>query len=76
MEDAQQLKHRAVETFNCAKFTSHKWHSNVPEPEGDCTENEPSFAKQQLGATSVCGECKLLRLKWDKVDDTICFSPI
>ena len=45
MEGAQQLKHRAVETFNCAKFTSHKWHSNVPEPEGDCTENEPAFAK-------------------------------
>ena len=45
VEGAQQLKHRAVETFNCAKFTSHKWHSNVPEPEGDCTENEPAFAK-------------------------------
>ena len=29
------------------------------------------FAKPQLGASSVCGKCKLLRLKWDKVDDTL-----
>ena len=62
VEGAQQLKHHAVEIFNRAKFTLHKWHSNVPELEGDCTDDEPSFAKQQLGASSVRGECKLLRL--------------
>ena len=71
LEGAQQLKHHAVEIFNRAKFTLHKWHSNVSEPEGDCTDDEPSFAKQQLGASSVRGESKLLGLKWDKVDDTL-----
>ena len=71
VEGAQQLKHHAVEIFNCAKFTLHKWHSNVPELKGDCINDEPLFAKQQLGASSVCGKCKLLRLKWDKVDDTL-----
>ena len=71
VEGALQLKHHAVEIFNCAKFTLHKWHSNVPELKGDCINDEPLFAKQQLGASSVCGKCKLLRLKWDKVDDTL-----
>ena len=42
----------------------------MPELEGDCADDEPSFAKQQLGASSVRGECKLLGLKWDRVDDT------
>ena len=71
VEGAQQLKHRAVEIFNRAKFTLHKWHSNILELEGDCTDDEPSFVKQQLGASSVRGECKLLGLNWDKVDDII-----
>ena len=71
VEGAQQLKHRAVEIFNRAKFTLHKWHSNMLELEGDCTDDEPSFVKQQLGASSVRGECKLLGLNWDKVDDII-----
>ena len=48
MKGAQQFKHHAVEILNRAKFTLHKWHSNVSEPEGDCTDDEPSFAKQQL----------------------------
>ena len=48
LEGAQQLKHHAVRIFNRAKFTLHKWHSNMSEPEGDCTDDEPSFAKQQL----------------------------
>ena len=71
MKGAQQFKHHAVEILNRAKFTLHKWHSNVSEPEGDCTDDEPSFAKQQLGASPVRGESKLLGLKWDKVDDTL-----
>ncbi|XP_022802398.1 uncharacterized protein LOC111339932 [Stylophora pistillata] len=71
VEGAQHLKHHAVEIFNHARFTLHKWHSNVPELEGDCTDDEPSFAKQQLGASSARGECKLLGLKWDKGDDTL-----
>ena len=70
-EGAQQLKHYAVEIFNRARFTLHKWHSNVSELESDCTDDEPSFAKQQLGASSARGECKLLGLKWDKGDDTL-----
>ena len=71
VEGAQQLKHNAVEIFNRAKFTLHKWHSNVPELKGDYTDDEPSFTKQQLGASSTRGECKLLGLKWDKGDDTL-----
>ena len=71
MKGAQQLKHHAVEILNRAKFTLHKWHSNMSETEGDCTDDEPSFAKQQLGASPVRGESKLLGLKWDKVEDTL-----
>ena len=71
VEGAQQLKHNVVEIFNRAKFTLHKWHSNVPELKGDYTDDEPSFTKQQLGASSARGEYKLLGLKWDKGDDTL-----
>ena len=46
VESAQQLKHHTEKIFNRAKFTLHKWHSNVPELEGDCTDDEPSFARQ------------------------------
>ena len=43
----------------------------MPELEGDCTNDEPSFAKQQLVALSVHGECKLLGPKWDQGVDTL-----
>ncbi|XP_022809935.1 uncharacterized protein LOC111346949 [Stylophora pistillata] len=39
--------------------------------ESDCTDDEPPFAKQQLGASSARGECNLLGLNWDKGDDTL-----
>ena len=41
----------------------------------NCTDDEPSFSKQQLGASSVRGECKLLGLKRDKVDDNSARMP-
>ena len=43
VEGVQQLKHHALEIFNCAKFTLHKWLSNVPELESDCTEANDDF---------------------------------
>ena len=71
VEGARKLKHHAVEIFNRAKFTLHKWHSNVPELEITVPMTSLPFSKQQLGASSVRGECKLLGLKRDKVDDTL-----
>ena len=57
--------------FGEAKFKLHKWHSNEPELEAVDYNGEPSFAKQQLGGSSTIEGCKLLGLKWDKVDDTL-----
>ena len=71
LEGAQQLERHAVAIFNRAKFTLQKWQSNVPELEADCTDVEPSFAKQQLFASLLHGECKLLGFKWDKGIDTL-----
>ena len=69
--EAMQLKCDAVQVFNEAKFKLHKWHSNVPELETNCDNGEPSYAKQQLGEPSTNEGCKLLGLKWNKVDDTL-----
>ena len=50
VKQEQHRKEQAMEIFNDAGFTLHKWHSNVPILEGE-TENKGtdlSFAKQQL----------------------------
>ena len=72
---AQQLKQSAIQILGDAKFTLHKWHSNVQAleiesgTETSIEREELSFAKQQLGANS--GETKLLGLPWEKESDTL-----
>ena len=70
--EAQQLKQGAIEIFTDAKFTLHKWHSNVAELEEDKgrTEDEGTFAKQQLGRSNVKNG-SMLGLPWDKREDKI-----
>ena len=72
VKEAQDMKHGAIEVFEDAKFTLHKWHSNVSALEGSETraENEETFAKQKLG-TPRGGESSLLGLPWDKLEDQI-----
>ena len=70
--EAQQLKEGAIKIFADAKFTLHKWHSNVAELEGSerRVEDEGTFAKQQLGQ-SKAKTGGLLGLPWDKQEDQI-----
>ena len=75
---ARELKCEAVTIFSDGGFELHKWHSNVPELEGnprDCiNDSEDTYAKQQL-SVNVSGEgSKLLGLKWDKVADTLAIT--
>ena len=72
VEEAQNLKQGAIDIFEDAKFKLHKWHSNVAELEENetRTEEERTFAKQQLGQPKG-GKCSLLGLPWDKGEDQI-----
>ena len=65
------MKCEATEIFADAKLELHKWHSNEPELEANCENYEPTFAKQQLGTTSIPGKGKLLGVPWDKSEDTL-----
>ena len=70
MEQIREKKSTFTEIFSKATFTLHKWNSNEQELEVEETqtsEDNLSFAKQQLGVTSV--ECGLLGLKWNKETD-------
>ena len=77
-DKAKCLKREATEIFADAKFELHKWHSNERELETSCEDYEPSFTKEQLENEAPKGECKLLGLGWDKVDDTlhVCFPAL
>ena len=72
VQQAQYRKEQAIEIFDDAGFTLHKWHSNVPIMEGetDKKDTDLSFAKQQLQQS---GESKasLLGLGWDKEKDEL-----
>ncbi|CAB4022405.1 Hypothetical predicted protein, partial [Paramuricea clavata] len=46
-------------------------HSNAPELESDISDSSITFARQQLGANPKENECKLLGLKWNKIEDTL-----
>ncbi|XP_068720014.1 uncharacterized protein [Montipora capricornis] len=70
-EKAKRLKREATEIFAKAKFELHKWHSNEKQLETSCEDYEPSFAKEQLENGTAAGECKLLGLGWNKVEDTL-----
>jgi hypothetical protein len=71
VNEALELKTKALEIFEEACFRLHKWHSNARELESDQDSAvEPTYAKQHLhkpdgGASSV------LRLKWNKDSDTL-----
>ena len=68
----RELKDKATTIFQDACFKLHKWHSNVPELESawTSTEEEPTYAKQQLGIPP--GEfSSLLGLQWNKERDTV-----
>ena len=55
-----------------ATFELHKWHSNEPQLEDDpphSSDEEHSYAKRQLQVQP--NESKLLRVKWNKDEDTI-----
>ena len=71
IEKAKKLKLEATEIFSDAKFELHKWHSNRKELETACEDYELSFAKERLEDTPAKGECKLLDVGWDKVEDTL-----
>ena len=75
VRETQHLKESAQTIFSEAQLELHKWHSNVPALETDTlqeersSEQESSYAKQQLGAKP--GQTKLLGMPWDKEKDTI-----
>ena len=68
--EAKKLKEGAIEIFQDAQFTLHKWHSNDPELESEqsSVETENTFAKQQLGAPTD-PESSLLGLSSNKEAD-------
>ena len=72
VEETKQLKQGAIEVFEDAKFTLHKWHSNADELEENETkvEDEDSLAKQQLRQQGR-RDGSLLGLDWDKGEDEI-----
>ena len=74
-QDCLHFQNSAIAIFKEAGFLLHKWHSNVPHLEWGSEiqhEEEPSFAKQQLGVGS--GESKILGLSWKKFNDIFSFS--
>ena len=71
VDDVQTKKATAIEVFQDASFTLHKWHSNAKELEASSNppaDDELSYAKQQLGVSRP--GTKLLGLAWDKDKDT------
>ena len=60
-----------MEIFGKAQFKLHKWHSNIPELEGEnaVSDGESTYAKQQLGVKA--NETKMLGLTWNKESDTL-----
>ena len=72
MKETGQLKQGAIEVFEDAKFTLHKWHSNAAELEENRTkvEDEESFAKQQLRQPGG-RDGSPVGLSWDKRKDEI-----
>ncbi len=70
----QQIgKEKAIEVFEDAKFTLHKWNSNASElelnDEAAVGNDEETYAKQQLGGDLT--QTTMLGLKWNKSKDTL-----
>ena len=76
VEKARELKQQAIEIFEDATFTLHKWQSNEPKLEENPVppvDKEGTFAKQQL-VKPHAGGSSLLGLGWDKERDEIIIS--
>ena len=73
VEQAKERKLKSIEIFDDAKFTLHKWSSNVASLENggavDESDIEETLAKQQLGTKS--SESKILGLPWKKDIDLL-----
>ena len=74
VKETEQKKATAIEVFEDATFTTHKWHSNAPELEPTTelkTESEEmTYAKRKLGGDEQ-PEGKLLGLPWNRKQDTL-----
>jgi hypothetical protein len=72
VDDVQTKKATAIEVFQDASFTLHKWQSNAKELEASSNPQADdeliTYAKQQLGVSRP--GTKLLGLTWDKDKDT------
>ncbi len=70
---AADRKEKAIEVFEDAKFTLHKWNSNASELESNgeaaVGNDEETYAKQQLGGDLT--QTTMLGLKWNKSKDTL-----
>ena len=76
VEEAKELKERAIEIFEDSTFTLLKWQSSEPKLEGHTilpVDEEGTFAKQQLGEPCA-GESSLLGLGWSKERDELIVS--
>jgi hypothetical protein len=76
VEEAQEVKQQAIEIFEDATFTLHKWHSNEAELADHLdlsTSEEETFAKQQLGKPDGANS-SLLGLGRNKKCDEISIS--
>lgn len=72
VQQAQYHKEHAIEIFDDASFTLHKWHSKVPllEEGIDSKDADMTFAKQQLQQPAEL-KASLLGLGWDKKKDVL-----
>ena len=76
VEEAKELKERAIEIFEDATFTLHKWQSSEPKLEEQPilpVDIEGTFAMQQLGELCAGGS-SLLGLGWSKECDEMIVS--
>ena len=70
INETERMKQEAIDIFKDGGFSLHKWHSNVPELEGDFSNSsDQTFAKESLGTRH--SEVKLLGLMWDKAKDSL-----
>jgi hypothetical protein len=74
MTGGTTVQETAVEVFEDATFTIHKWHSNAPELEPISgvpnKQEETTYAKSKLGGVKQPEE-KLLGLPWNRKQDTL-----
>ena len=70
LQEVKAIKNTAIQVFADAKFSLHKWHSNIKELEETEGKNQSdiSFAKQELGTNM--SESKILGVSWNKEEDT------